>query len=261
MRSGETPGERSGGTSQGGPVDVRQLRREIQRTAKNISYDLERLERVASAHSQQQQQQQQQSAQQGQGSSSGSGPGRDGQESSGPGQSEAEGRQGRQGQEGQDEGERLSGKPGENEGQKAGKQTGGVGPGAPSSGRKFGNQGGKGSQTGKDDTLGGHEGGSQPGPGLYSNKEEYVDTGAGSGETFDLRVRGDNMGVSESRDVESSGTEVIESTDILKKYAPTVGVDTEASLSGEQAKDDAITKTHIPVEYESIIKNIYIDKE
>lgn len=261
MRSRETPGERSGGTSQGGPVDVRQLRREIQRTAKNISYDLERLERVARAYSQRQQQQ---PAQQGQGSSSGSGPGRDGQESSGTGQSEAEdrqGQQGQQGQEGQDEGERFSEKAGENEGQKDGSQTGGVGPGAPSSGRKFGSQGGKGSQTGKEGMWGGHEGGSQPGPGLYSNSEEYVDTGADSGKAFDLRVRGDDMDAGESRDVESSGTEVIESTDILKKYAPTVGVDTEASLSGEQAEDDAITKTHIPVEYESIIKNIYIDKE
>ena len=46
-----------------------------------------------------------------------------------------------------------------------------------------------------------------------------------------------------------------------KEKLPTVGYDDTVKLSTQQAEDDAIRKTSIPLEYEEIIKRIHSDKE
>jgi hypothetical protein len=42
---------------------------------------------------------------------------------------------------------------------------------------------------------------------------------------------------------------------------PTVGYDSAARLSTQQAEDDTLKKTSIPLEYEEIIKQIHSEKE
>lgn len=227
-------------------VAVHQLKKEIRRTAKNISYDLERLDRIARANTRQPR------------------PGSRQQQSGSGEQSFKKGSGSEQGPEDtgrQDEGDirELSRQPGDKSGQKAGSNAGGAKPGAiPSAGETGGGGGGEEAQTGED-MMGGRTGGSRPGTILYSDEEENMDVTPGK--TYDLRIRGDNTEAGEDRDVESAGTEVIERRDVFKKYAPTVGVDENAALSDEQAEDDAVRKVHIPVEYESIIKNIYTEEK
>jgi hypothetical protein len=46
-----------------------------------------------------------------------------------------------------------------------------------------------------------------------------------------------------------------------RRKLPTVGYDDTVKRSKEQAEDDAIRKTSIPLEYEDIIKKIHSDKE
>jgi len=46
-----------------------------------------------------------------------------------------------------------------------------------------------------------------------------------------------------------------------RRKLPTVGYDDTVKSSEEQAEDDAIRKTSIPLEYEDIIKKIHSDKE
>jgi len=46
-----------------------------------------------------------------------------------------------------------------------------------------------------------------------------------------------------------------------KRRLPTVGYDDTVELSKQQAEEDAIKKTSIPLEYEEIIKKIHSEKE
>jgi hypothetical protein len=46
-----------------------------------------------------------------------------------------------------------------------------------------------------------------------------------------------------------------------RRKLPSVGYDDTVKRSEEQAEDDAIRKTSIPLEYEDIIKKIHTDKE
>ncbi len=228
-------------------VAMHQLRKEIRRTAKNISYDIKRLDRIARARSEQRQ--------------PGSGQQRGGtteQQGARKGPGQELGRE-KDMQRRDDKGQaELSPQPGERAGQKAGGEAPGTKPGAIPSGDRGDGGGGEEAPTGQN-MWGGKSGGSQPGTVLYSDKQEDMDVPPGR--VYELRIKGDTVESGEDRDVESAGTEMIERREVFKKHAPTVGVDRDATLSDEQAEDDAIANMHIPVEYESIIKNIYTDNE
>lgn len=242
-KQGSTEIGGSQGTT-GTKMDAYQLRKEIRRTLRNISHDLDRLKRLASADSRQHQA----------GTGLGQGSLAEKRDKEGAGTGSV--------QEGPKKPDQEAGKEGQARGgdNTPGQEAGGTVLTLPPAGGITGSTGGNEAGTGS--KLGGGEiGGSQPGRGLFSEKATEEDMGTGTGKIFELRVKGDTEDAGEGRYVESAGTEVIENEGTFKKQEPTVGVDYDVTLSPEQAEDDAIRSTHIPVEYESIIREIYTEND
>ena len=100
-------------------------------------------------------------------------------------------------------------------------------------------------------------GGDKPGEKLYSSEPEKIETSE-SDERMDVKIEGalDESGT--ARETISTGESKPAAT---RRKLPTVGYDDKVELSKEQAEDDAIRKTSIPLEYEDIIKDIHSDKE
>ena len=104
------------------------------------------------------------------------------------------------------------------------------------------------------DEIGG-PGGSQPGGDLYSSEPEKIET-LENAEEFGFNIKGTKDETGAMRETISS--EKGEST--TKRRLPTAGYDDTAELSTQQAEDDAIKNTSIPLEYEEIIKKIHTNK-
>ena len=100
-------------------------------------------------------------------------------------------------------------------------------------------------------------GGDKPGEKLYSSKPEKIETPEGA-EKMELKLEGINDELGTARETISTGKG---KPAAIRKKLPTVGYDDTVKLSTQQAEDDAIRKTSIPLEYEEIIKRIHSDKE
>ena len=101
-------------------------------------------------------------------------------------------------------------------------------------------------------------GGDKPGEQLYSSKPEKLETTEGN-EKMELKIEGIKDELGAARETISTGKgEPVAAT---RRKLPTVGYDDTVEVSKEQAEDDAIRKTSIPLEYEDIIKRIHSDKE
>jgi hypothetical protein len=101
-------------------------------------------------------------------------------------------------------------------------------------------------------------GGDKPGEKLYSSEPEKIVTTEGA-EKMELKVEGTKDEHGTARETISTGKG--EPVTAKRRKLPTVGYDDTVKLSKEQAEDDAIRKTSIPLEYEDIIKKIHSDKE
>ncbi|KKN19420.1 hypothetical protein LCGC14_0945980, partial [marine sediment metagenome] len=91
---------------------------------------------------------------------------------------------------------------------------------------------------------------------LYSSEPEKIETPE-SAEKFKLKLEGIKDESGAKRETVSTGKG--EAT--TKRRLPTVGYDDTVELSKQQAEEDAIKKTSIPLEYEEIIKKIHSEKE
>jgi hypothetical protein len=100
-------------------------------------------------------------------------------------------------------------------------------------------------------------GGDKPGE-LYSSKPEKIETPE-SAEEMELKLEGTRDELGTARETISTGKG--EPVVTKRRKLPTVGYDDTVKLSKEQAEDDAMRKTSIPLEYEDIIKKIHSDKE
>jgi hypothetical protein len=101
-------------------------------------------------------------------------------------------------------------------------------------------------------------GGDKPGEQLYSSEPEKIVTSEGT-EKMELKVEGVKDELGTARETISTGKG--EPVTAKRRKLPTVGYDDTVKLSEEQAEDDAMRKTSIPLEYEDIIKKIHSDKE
>ena len=101
-------------------------------------------------------------------------------------------------------------------------------------------------------------GGDKPGEQLYSSEPEKLVTSEGT-EKMELKVEGVKDELGTARETISTGKG--EPVTAKRRKLPTVGYDDTVKLSEEQAEDDAMRKTSIPLEYEDIIKKIHSDKE
>jgi hypothetical protein len=101
-------------------------------------------------------------------------------------------------------------------------------------------------------------GGNKPGEQLYSSKAEKIEIPEGA-EKMELKIEGTKDELGTARETISTGKGGPVAT--KRRKLPTVGYDDTVKLSKEQAEDDAIRKTSIPLEYEDIIKKIHSDKE
>jgi hypothetical protein len=101
-------------------------------------------------------------------------------------------------------------------------------------------------------------GGDKPGEQLYSSEPEKIVTSEGA-ERMELKVEGTKDELGTARETISTGKG--EPVTAKRRKLPTVGYDETVKLSEEQAEDDAMRKTSIPLEYEDIIKKIHSDKE
>ena len=101
-------------------------------------------------------------------------------------------------------------------------------------------------------------GGDKPGEQLYSSKPEMIETPEGA-EKMELKIEGTKDELGTARETISTGKG--EPVATKRRKLPTVGYDDTVKLSKEQAEDDAMRKTSIPLEYEDIIKKIHSDKE
>jgi hypothetical protein len=100
--------------------------------------------------------------------------------------------------------------------------------------------------------------GDKPGEQLYSSKPEKIETPEGA-EKMELKIEGTKDELGTARETISTGKG--EPVTAKRRKLPTVGYDDTVIISKEQAEDDAIRKTSIPLEYEEIIKRIHSDKE
>jgi hypothetical protein len=98
--------------------------------------------------------------------------------------------------------------------------------------------------------------GSEPGKELYSSEPENIETPEGA-EKFNLKLKGTKDESGAKRETVSTG----KGKATAKRKLPTVGYDDTVGLSTQQAEDDTLKKTSIPLEYEEIIKNIHSEKE
>jgi hypothetical protein len=101
-------------------------------------------------------------------------------------------------------------------------------------------------------------GGDKPGEKLYSSEPEKIVTTEGA-EKMELKVEGTKDEHGTTRETISTGKG--EPVTAKRRKLPTVGYNDTVKLSEEQAEDDAMRKTSIPLEYEDIIKKIHSDKE
>ncbi len=101
-------------------------------------------------------------------------------------------------------------------------------------------------------------GGDKPGEQLYSSEPENIVTSEGA-EKMELKVEGTKDELGTARETISTGKG--KPVTAKRRKLPTVGYDDTVKLSEEQAEDDAMRKTSIPLEYEDIIKKIHSDKE
>jgi hypothetical protein len=98
--------------------------------------------------------------------------------------------------------------------------------------------------------------GSEPGKKLYSSEPEKIETPENA-EKFKLQLKGVKDESGAKRETVSAG----KGKATVKRKLPTVGYDSAARLSTQQAEDDTLKKTSIPLEYEEIIKQIHSEKE
>jgi hypothetical protein len=98
--------------------------------------------------------------------------------------------------------------------------------------------------------------GSEPGKKLYSSEPEKIETPENA-EKFKLQLKGVKEESGAKRETVSTG----KGKATTKRMLPTVGYDSAARLSTQQAEDDTLKKTSIPLEYEEIIKQIHSEKE
>ncbi len=99
--------------------------------------------------------------------------------------------------------------------------------------------------------------GDKPGKELYSAEPENIGLPANT-EKMKMRIEGENDELGTLRETVSTGKG---KPSRQRRKLPTVGYDDTVKSSEEQAEDDAMRKTSIPLEYEDIIKKIHSDKE
>ncbi len=98
--------------------------------------------------------------------------------------------------------------------------------------------------------------GNEPGKKLYSSEPEKIETSENA-EKFKLQLKGTKEESGAKRETVSTG----KGKATTKRMLPTVGYDSAARLNIQQAEDDTLKKTSIPLEYEEIIKQIHSEKE
>ncbi|GAX60715.1 aminomethyltransferase [Candidatus Scalindua japonica] len=101
--------------------------------------------------------------------------------------------------------------------------------------------------------------GDKPGEKLYSAEPERIELPTNA-ENINMKIEGEQDELGSMRETVST-SKGKSSTKKRRKLLPTVGYDDTVERSKEQAEDDAIRKTSIPLEYEDIIKKIHTDKE
>ena len=99
--------------------------------------------------------------------------------------------------------------------------------------------------------------GDKPGEKLYSAEPEKIESPENA-ENMKMKIEGEKDELGTLRETVSTGKGKPSKT---RRKLPTVGYDDTVEVSKEQAEDDAIRKTSIPLEYEDIIKKIHTDKE
>jgi hypothetical protein len=99
--------------------------------------------------------------------------------------------------------------------------------------------------------------GDKPGEELYSGEQERKEL-PGNAEDMNMRIEGEEDELGTLRETVSTGKG---KPSRKRRKLPSVGYDDKVKRSEEQAEDDAIRKTSIPLEYEDIIKKIHSDKE
>ena len=221
-----------------GAKDIRQLRQDIQKTLKDIDYDLKRLETTM---------------QEGKSPSQPAPGGR-----SASGKQEQKASQGGGTQPGQDkaleEQTAMGAESGGPQGEETGvAQEGQEGTSTPNAGAEAGKEMGYSPMEGT--KVGGMGAGDKPGDKLFSEGEEEMGPPGERG--HELRLKADKASTQEKREVLSTGQEVVEGAVPFKQHSPTVEVDPYTRLGKEQAGEDAIKKARIPQEYEGIVKEIY----
>ncbi|MFQ5964655.1 MAG: hypothetical protein ACE5KZ_10250, partial [Candidatus Scalinduaceae bacterium] len=100
------------------------------------------------------------------------------------------------------------------------------------------------------------KGGSERGKELYSSEPEKIETPENA-EALKLKVKGFKDESGAKRETISTG----KGTASTKRRLPLVNYDNAVKLSTQQAEDEALRKTSIPLEYEEIIKKIHSEKE
>jgi hypothetical protein len=99
--------------------------------------------------------------------------------------------------------------------------------------------------------------GDKPGGNLYSGEQERKEL-PGNVEDMNMRIEGEEDELGTLRETVSTGKG---KPSRKRRKLPSVDYDDKVTRSEEQAEDDAIRKTSIPLEYEDIIKKIHSDKE
>jgi hypothetical protein len=99
--------------------------------------------------------------------------------------------------------------------------------------------------------------GDKPGGKLYSAEPEKIESPENA-ENMKMKIEGEQDEHGTLRETISTGKG---KPSKKRRKLPTVGYDDTVKRSEEQAEDDAIRKTSIPLEYEDIIKKIHSDKE
>ncbi len=99
--------------------------------------------------------------------------------------------------------------------------------------------------------------GDKPGEKLYSTEQEEIESPENA-ENMNMKIEGIQDELGALRETVSTGKG---KPSRKRRKLPTVGYDDTVKRSEEQAEDDAIRNTSIPLEYEDIIKKIHSDKE
>jgi hypothetical protein len=99
--------------------------------------------------------------------------------------------------------------------------------------------------------------GDKPGEKLYSAEPKKIELPENA-ENMKMIIEGEKDELGTLRETVSTGKG---KPSRKRRKLPTVGYDDTVNRSKEQAEDDAIRKTSIPLEYEDIIKKIHSDKE